>query len=192
MLWHNRSAWDIFINCLSLYLCTYNIALYRELPAWIRTLGAWKKQLSHFNKLPEKYWCLFVICCCLTQRGPCWTRLPLLWRMDSQRNSLSSSSHLPAPSWLSAPGERHMKRLKHRRKGLMFTQVTPRTPALHVYHCKLSCPSPTPSCQDISFTILMPFFFLTLRKHCYPKELANLTASRACAAVTVGSPFPIP
>lgn len=57
-------------------------------------------------------------------------------------------------------------------KGLMFIQVTPRTPAFHASHCKYSCPSPIPSCQDtVPFTsLLMLFFFLTLRKHCASNE----------------------
>lgn len=57
-------------------------------------------------------------------------------------------------------------------KDLMFIQVTPTTPSFHTLHCKYSCPSPIPSCQDtVSFTsLLMLFFFLTLRKHYAPNE----------------------
>lgn len=89
--------------------------------------------------------------------------------MDSQKNSPSSSFHLSAPSSLSAPRERHMKRLKYRRKRLdVYTS--------HAEDTCLSClvlyvflPPPITSCQGtVSFTSLMLFFFLIL-KHCAPR-----------------------
>lgn len=78
-------------------------------------------------------------------------------------------------------------------KAWCLYRLTPRIPAFHAYHYKYSCPSPTPSCQDtISFTSLMPFFFITLRKHCYPKWAGKSHCKQRMYCYYCGITFPYP
>lgn len=115
--------------------------------------------------------------------------------MDSQKNSPSSSFHLSAPSSLSAPRERHMKRLKHRRKRLdVYTSHTEDTClsclVLWVF-LPLSHSQPSRYCLFYwSNALFLSNTNIVLLE--VARKLANLTMSKACVPFTTGLPWLFP